>query len=176
MPYARRFRTSAARGVLACALALGAGGLLAACGGDDATVTSTPTPTSTLTSAASDSSEPAPVTTPGEAATAPPSEPAPVPGDFPGPAEVPVSSEGQAFLDALRAKGIETAGDGSIAVSSADYICQAKREGLSDSDTKIFVTAMVGTEASASGVEVTPEDADQRAQIYIDVAHAEYCK
>ncbi|NLG55188.1 MAG: DUF732 domain-containing protein [Rhodococcus sp.] len=168
---ARRFRTSVARALMVGALAVTGGGLLAACGSDDSTASGSPS-----SSAAQDSTTTPPVTSPGEAATAPPTEPTPLPDDFPGPAEVPVSDEGQAFLDALRARGIQPAADGSIAVSTADYICQAQRQGLSADDTKVFVTAMVGAEASATGEEITPEDADANAQTYIEVAHASYCR
>ena len=116
------------------------------------------------------------MTSPGEAATAPPQQPEEVPGDFPGPAEVPVSAEGQKFLDALKSKGIEPAADGTMAVSTADFICQAKAEGKSDAEAMVFVTAMVGTEASAAGQELTQEQATANAQTYMDVAHATYCK
>ncbi|QNG20915.1 DUF732 domain-containing protein [Rhodococcus triatomae] len=182
MPHARRFRTSVARALAVGAVAVAGGGLLVGCGSDDSTATSTPTATTTAaatTEDAEESGEPttsAPVTNPGEAATAPPSEPEPVPDDYPGPAEVPVSEDGKRFLDALRAAGITPAGDGSIAVSTADYICQAQREGLTDADTMIFVTAMVGTEASASGTELGPDQAAAQARTYVDVAHADYCR
>ncbi|AOW93789.1 DUF732 domain-containing protein [Rhodococcus sp. WMMA185] len=186
-----RIGTIAGRKVAIGAMALAAAGLLAACGSDDVTATSTPS-ASTTTSAAESADEgaaadapdapdagestPAPVTSPGEAATAPPSEPEALPEDFPGPDQVPVSGDGQRFLDALRDAGIEPSGDGSTAISTADFICQAEAEGQSGSVTMVFVTAMVGTEASAAGRQLTDEQAAADAQTYVDVANATYCK
>lgn len=191
MPQHSRISTTFRRAIAVGALAVAASGLLVGCGSDDSTATSNPSTSATTTAAASSSAESsasaapsasasasasAPVTSPGEAATAPPQQPEEVPGDFPGPAEVPVSAEGQKFLDALKSKGIEPAADGTMAVSTADFICQAKAEGKSDAEAMVFVTAMVGTEASAAGQELTQEQATANAQTYMDVAHATYCK
>ncbi|MFC9361482.1 DUF732 domain-containing protein [Rhodococcus sp. NPDC057014] len=188
MPQHSRISTTFRRSIAVGALAVAASGLLVGCGSDDSTATSNPSTSTTTTSAAASSSAEssasatpsasasAPVTSPGEAATAPPAQPEEVPGDFPGPSEVPVSADGQKFLDALKAKGIEPAADGTMAVSTADFICQAKAEGKSDPETMVFVTAMVGTEASAAGQELTQEQATANAQTYMDVAHATYCK
>ncbi|AHK27702.1 MULTISPECIES: DUF732 domain-containing protein [Rhodococcus] len=191
MPQHSRISTTFRRAIAVSALAVAASGLLVGCGSDDSTATSNPSTSATTTAAASSSAESsasaapsasasapasAPVTSPGEAATAPPEQPEEVPGDFPGPSEVPVSAEGQKFLDALKAKGIEPAADGTMAVSTADFICQAKAEGKSDAEAMVFVTAMVGTEASAAGQELTQEQATANAQTYMDVAHATYCK
>ncbi|GAF43447.1 DUF732 domain-containing protein [Rhodococcus wratislaviensis] len=191
MPQHSRISTTFRRAIAVGALAVAASGLLVGCGSDDSTATSNPSTSATTSAAASSSAESsasaapsasasasasAPVTSPGEAATAPPEQPEEVPGDFPGPAEVPVSAEGQKFLDALKSKGIEPAADGTMAVSTADFICQAKAEGKSDAEAMVFVTAMVGTEASAAGQELTQEQATANAQTYMDVAHATYCK
>ncbi|MDJ0415246.1 DUF732 domain-containing protein [Rhodococcus opacus] len=191
MPQHSRISTTFRRTIAVGALAVAASGLLVGCGSDDSTATSNPSTSATTSAAASSSAESsasaapsasasasasAPVTSPGEAATAPPEQPEEVPGDFPGPSEVPVSAEGQKFLDALKAKGIEPAADGTMAVSTADFICQAKAEGKSDAEAMVFVTAMVGTEASAAGQELTQEQATANAQTYMDVAHATYCK
>ncbi|MBA8957905.1 hypothetical protein JOJ86_001196 [Rhodococcus percolatus] len=191
MPQHSRISTTFRRTIAVGALAVAASGLLVGCGSDDSTATSNPSTSATTTAAASSSAESsasaapsasasasasAPVTSPGEAATAPPEQPEEVPGDFPGPSEVPVSAEGQKFLDTLKAKGIEPAADGTMAVSTADFICQAKAEGKSDAEAMVFVTAMVGTEASAAGQELTQEQATANAQTYMDVAHATYCK
>ncbi|EID78440.1 MULTISPECIES: DUF732 domain-containing protein [Rhodococcus] len=191
MPQHSRISTTFRRAIAVGALAVAASGLLVGCGSDDSTATSNPSTSATTSAAASSSAESsasaapsasasasasAPVTSPGEAATAPPEQPEEVPGDFPGPSEVPVSAEGQKFLDALKAKGIEPAADGTMAVSTADFICQAKAEGKSDAEAMVFVTAMVGTEASAAGQELTQEQATANAQTYMDVAHATYCK
>ncbi|WP_370181559.1 DUF732 domain-containing protein [Rhodococcus wratislaviensis] len=191
MPQHSRISATFRRAIAVGALAVAASGLLVGCGSDDSTATSNPSTSATTSAAASSSAESsasaapsasasasasAPVTSPGEAATAPPEQPEEVPGDFPGPAEVPVSAEGQKFLDALKSKGIEPAADGTMAVSTADFICQAKAEGKSDAEAMVFVTAMVGTEASAAGQELTQEQATANAQTYMDVAHATYCK
>ena len=191
MPQHSRISTTFRRSIAVGALAVAASGLLVGCGSDDSTATSNPSTSAATSAAASSSAESsasaapsasasapasAPVTSPGEAATAPPQQPEEVPGDFPGPAEVPVSAEGQKFLDALKSKGIEPAADGTMAVSTADFICQAKAEGKSDAEAMVFVTAMVGTEASAAGQELTQEQATANAQTYMDVAHATYCK
>ncbi|SEC68658.1 DUF732 domain-containing protein [Rhodococcus koreensis] len=191
MPQHSRISTTFRRSIAVGALAVAASGLLVGCGSDDSTATSNPStsaPTSAAVSSAAESSASAapsvsasasasaPVTSPGEAATAPPAQPEEVPGDFPGPSEVPVSADGQKFLDALKAKGIEPAADGTMAVSTADFICQAKAEGKSDAEAMVFVTAMVGTEASAAGKELTQEQATANATTYMDVAHATYCK
>ncbi|MFC9836533.1 DUF732 domain-containing protein [Rhodococcus sp. NPDC127530] len=191
MPQHSRISTTFRRAIAVGALAVAASGLLVGCGSDDSTATSNPSTSATTSAAASSSAESsasaapsasasasasAPVTSPGQAATAPPEQPEEVPGDFPGPSEVPVSTEGQKFLDALKSKGIEPAADGTMAVSTADFICQAKAEGKSDAEAMVFVTAMVGTEASAAGQELTQEQATANAQTYMDVAHATYCK
>src|SRR6476661_7988316 len=150
MPQHSRISTTFRRAIAVGALAVAASGLLVGCGSDDSTATSNPSTSATTSAAASSSAESsasaapsasasasasAPVTSPGEAATAPPEQPEEVPGDFPGPSEVPVSADGQKFLDALKAKGIEPAADGTMAVSTADFICQAKAEGKSDPET-----------------------------------------
>ncbi|AWK70558.1 DUF732 domain-containing protein [Rhodococcus oxybenzonivorans] len=188
MPQHLRISTTFARALATGAIAVAASGLLVGCGSDDSTATSTPSATTTTaaaTSSATESSAPAPsgsatssapVTSPGQAATAPPEQPEEVPGDFPGPSEVPVSADGQRFLAALKDKGIEPAADGTMAVSTADFICQSKAEGKSDADTMVFVTAMVGSEAAAAGKELSQEQATADAQTYVDVAHATYCK
>ena len=63
-----------------------------------------------------------------------------------------------------------------MALSTADYICQAKAAGKSDEDVMVFVTAMVGSEASAAGSEISPEEATAQAQTYVDTANAVYCQ
>lgn len=177
-------RTSLARTLSMGMLAVAAGGLLVACGSDDSTATGTPS-TTTTTSAASSSSEPtttepsssaAPTTSPGEAATAPPEQPQPVPEDFPGPTEAPVDARGQAFLDELDKNGVTVAGNGEIAISTATYICSAQSQGVPADEISTFVTANVGVEASASGTQMTAEQAGETAQVYITAAQNTLCK
>lgn len=165
-------------------LALAAGGLLTACGGDDSSASSTPSLTSSATPAATStapSSTPgstsatssAASTSPGAAATAP-NEDEPAPSGFPGPAAAPVDARGTAFLDELTARGVTVVGN-DVAIGTANYICAAQNEGVAEDQVRTFVTANVGAQASASGIEVTAEDAATTAQTYIDVARSTYC-
>lgn len=184
-----RTRSRSTRVVGACAAALTAAALLGACGSDDSTATSTPS--ASTSTAASSTSAPAtsgaenstvesteadaPVTSPGEAATAPPAEPEAAPPGFPGPAEVPAGSRDAAFLDALRAEGVEPSGDGSSAINTANYICGAIAQGGTDAEIKTIVTALVGSDAVAAGTEITEEQAGQTADVYISTARSTYC-
>jgi hypothetical protein len=168
------------------AFVLLAGASLAACGSDDSSASSTPSFTSSATSAAAVTTAPssapdassttqAAPTSPGAAATAP-EQATPVPSGFPGPTEAPnVDARGQAFLAELKAKGVTVAGDGEIAISTANYICAAKQQGVPNDQISTFVTANVGSEAAASGAEITAEQAGATAQTYIDAASAKYC-
>ncbi|MFE4503452.1 DUF732 domain-containing protein [Rhodococcus sp. NPDC056743] len=176
-------RNTFARAIAVGSLTLITGGMLVACGSDDSTVTSTPPTTSAAasSSAASSSASASATTTasaaptsPGAAATAPPEQPQSIEG-FPGPTEVEVSPEAQAFLDGLKAKGITPEGDGSIAVNTANYICAANVQGTSDEEILALVTAVVGS-ASTDGTAITSEQATANAQVYIDVANATFCK
>ncbi|MGU3437326.1 DUF732 domain-containing protein [Actinomycetes bacterium M1A6_2h] len=169
------------------AFVLLAGASLAACGSDDSSASSTPSFTSSATSAAvttapsstpqtsSTSSTSVAPTSPGAAATAP-EQAEPVPSGFPGPTEAAnVDARGQAFLGELKAKGVTVAGNGEIAISTANYICAAKQQGVPNDQISTFVTANVGSEAAASGTEITAEQAGATAQTYIDAASAKYC-
>lgn len=185
-----RTRSRSTRVVGACAAALTAAALLGACGSDDSTATSTPSATTSAAAASTSASATttkaaeasgaesteadAPVTTPGEAATAPPAEPQTAPG-FPGPTEVPTDERDAAFLDALRAEGVEPSGDGSSAINTANYICGAIAQGGTDTEIKTIVTALVGSDAVAAGVEITEEQAAQTADVYIATARSTYC-
>lgn len=180
--------TTLARTLSMGLLAVAAGGLLVACGSDDSTATGTPSTTTSAaaeststsaeatTSASDTTSATAPTTTPGEAATAPPEQPQPVPDDFPGTTESPIDARGQAFLDELKKDGITPAGNGEIAISTANYICSAQSQGVAADEISTFVTANVGVEASASGTEISAEQAGQQAQTYITAAQNTYCK
>lgn len=186
MSHFSRTRSALARTVATSALVVAAGGLLVACGDDDSSATGDPT----STSASASTTTAAPATATGDASAAPaaPSdggsaattdpveEQQPVPSGFPGPTEVPIDPRGQAFLDGLKREGVTPAGDGLIAVSTADYICAATEQGSSNEEISTFVTAAVGSEAIASGQEISPEQAGQTAGIYIRVAQAEYCR
>lgn len=173
---------------LARALALGAMlavsvGVLAGCGSDDSTASSTPT----LTTAQSPGSatvpplktdiEVPPYTPPAVAATAPPETPESVPSGFPGPTEAPaVDERGQEFLDALKAGGVTPAEGGDIAISTANYICAAQANNRPADEVTAYVTGMAGVEAGMSGATVSPEEAARAAGVYIAAATKTYCK
>ncbi|MFM1726495.1 MULTISPECIES: DUF732 domain-containing protein [Rhodococcus] len=185
MSHFSRTRSALARTVAMSALVVAAGGLLVACGGDDSSATGDPSTTSaaaasttksTSSKTTGDAAAPAPSGGGSQATSEPVEQQQSVPSGFPGPTEVPIDPRGQAFLDGLEKEGITPAGDGQIAVSTADYICAAKEQGSSNEEISTFVTAAVGSEAIASGQEITPEQAGKNAGIYIQVAQAEYCR
>jgi len=92
-----------------------------------------------------------------------------------GPGAASASTPGaQAFLDGLREKGVEPS-DETGAVNIADYICSAQAQGGSPDEIKVFVTALVGSDAAAGGVELSEEQASSTADTYIAVAGATYC-
>ncbi|WP_032381178.1 DUF732 domain-containing protein [Rhodococcoides fascians] len=179
-------RNSLARSLSLGVLAVAASSMLVACGSDDSTATGAPTSTTTTaaattteassTTSAAESTTAAPTTSPGEAATAPPEQPQPVPDDFPGPTESQIDDRGQSFLDELKKQGITPAGNGDIAVSTANYICAAQAQGVAADEISTYVTANVGVEASAAGTQMSETQAQQAAQTYIAAAQATYCR
>ncbi|QIH98728.1 DUF732 domain-containing protein [Rhodococcoides fascians A21d2] len=178
-------RNSLARTLSLGVLAVAASSMLVACGSDDSTATGAPTSTTTAaatttetssTTSAAESTTAAPTTSPGEAATAPPEQPQPVPDDFPGPTESQIDGRGQSFLDELKKQGITPAGNGDIAVSTANYICAAQAQGVAADEISTYVTANVGVEASAAGTQMSETQAQQAAQTYIAAAQATYCR
>ncbi|TJZ73622.1 DUF732 domain-containing protein [Rhodococcus oryzae] len=172
-------RNSLARALTIGALAAVTGGLLAGCGSDDSTASSTPTLTTHSKSAPAPetSIEVPPFTTPAVAATAPPETPQAVPSGFPGPTEAPaLDDRGKAYLDALKKGGIAVADNGDIAIVTANYICGAKVSGANSEEVTAYVTGMAGAEASITGATMTPEQAAAAAQVYIDAANNHYCK
>ncbi len=178
-------RNSLARTLSLGVFAVAASSMLVACGSDDSTATGAPTSTTTAaattteassTTSAAESTTAAPTTSPGEAATAPPEQPQPVPDDFPGPTESQIDDRGQSFLDELKKQGITPAGNGDIAVSTANYICAAQAQGVAADEISTYVTANVGVEASAAGTQMNETQAQQAAQTYIAAAQATYCR
>ncbi|MFW0874392.1 DUF732 domain-containing protein [Rhodococcoides corynebacterioides] len=164
-------------------LATAAGAMLTACGGDDSSASSTPTPSASTTAEAQATSEAPSATSSGAATTtsgaatsgSAAEEQEAVPSGYPGPTEVPRDPRSDAFLDRLRADGVTVAGNGDIAIGTANYICAAQSEGVAADQISTFVTANVGAEASASGTEISAEDAAATAQKYIDAARSTYC-
>ncbi|WP_016692627.1 DUF732 domain-containing protein [Rhodococcus rhodochrous] len=184
MPSRTRSRSTRVLGALAAALTATA--VLSACGSDDSTATNTPTTsaatetsTSASTSAAETSTGAAGTETTDEAETsdASPAPSSPDAGEDTGagtgaaPAPTPGA---QAFLDGLRAEGVEPS-DETGAVNIADYICSAQAQGGSPEEIKVFVTALVGSDAAAGGVELSEEQASSTADTYIAVAGETYC-
>ncbi|UYP19185.1 DUF732 domain-containing protein [Rhodococcus sp. Z13] len=178
MPARTRSRSTRVLGALAAGLTAAA--VLSACGSDDSTATSTPTSTTaaetstqtSTTAKAGESTSAAATETKasGESsAQSTPEVPAGVPPVGPEP-----SPAGQAFLSVLREKGVQPV-DEAGAVNIADYICSAKAQGGTDEEIKVFVTALVGSDAAAGGVELTEEEASATADTYITVAGDTYC-
>ncbi|TSE00742.1 DUF732 domain-containing protein [Skermania sp. ID1734] len=177
-------RNALARPICAATLIAAASGLLAACGGNDSTASSTPSSAgaTSVTASANPSSgapnggqnsAPAP-TSPGAAATAPPETPQAVPSGFPGPTEVPArTSRDKEFLEALKKAGVDVSGNGQSAIDIANYICAASQANSPQQQINVNVTAMAGVEANLTGSQMNPQDA---AQVYIDTARKHYCK
>lgn len=175
-------RTLLVRALAAVSFAAVSVGVLAGCGSDDSTASSTPT----LTTAAGSGSPTVPplatgievpdYTTPSVAATAPPETPESVPSGFPGPTEVPpLDDRGRAFLAELEDRGVAYADGGNIAISTANYICAAKQGNVADAEILAYVTGMAGVEAGLTGATPTEADAAKSAQVYIDAATTTYC-
>ncbi|WP_216910981.1 DUF732 domain-containing protein [Nocardia noduli] len=177
--------------VVGVALAIAATGLLAACGDNDSTASSTPTLTKSSTSAAAssaatssapgESAQPqTPAPAPETAAPAPAPETATVAPERPQPVptnEVPQDTSGlsdkdRKFLDSLKAQGIAPASP-DIALSIATYVCQGVAAGASEADLSTFVTAMAGSDPSFDPSKMPVETA---GKIYIDTAEQTYCQ
>ncbi|MET7769157.1 DUF732 domain-containing protein [Nocardia sp. NPDC005366] len=171
--------------VVGVALAIAATGLLAACGDNDSTASSTPTltntttaaPSSAPTSAAAGSTQPqsptsetAPQAT--ETETAVPERPQPVPNEAPPQDTSNLSDKDRKFLDALKAKGI-TPASSDIALSIGAYVCQGVAAGASEADLTTFVNAMAGSDPSFDPSKMPVETA---GKIYIDTAEQTYCQ
>ncbi|MEV5647858.1 DUF732 domain-containing protein [Nocardia sp. NPDC052254] len=156
-------------------VALAATGLLAACGGNDSTASSTPSlkPSGTTAAAPTKSAEaqpPAPESTPEQApeTTTADEHPEPAPSSA---GNAPLSDKDKAYLDELNKRGV-TPSSPDIALTAANYICQSKASGASDQEVKTFVNAMAGTDP---GYDPQKMPVDQAGQIYIDVATQTYC-
>ncbi|WP_019931908.1 DUF732 domain-containing protein [Nocardia sp. BMG111209] len=149
---------------------------LTACGHNDSTASSTPTlKTSTTTAAPSSTSAvaeqpsaqqqppaPAPTTTSAVAERPQPAQPT---------TDAPLAGKDQAFLDELNKRGVHPSSP-DIALTTAQYICQSKAAGASDSELTTYVNAMAGADPSFDQQKMPVE---QAGKIYIDVAGATYC-
>ncbi|WP_327148874.1 DUF732 domain-containing protein [Nocardia sp. NBC_01329] len=171
--------------LLGVVAAVAAAGLLAGCGDEESTATSTPT-LSTQAGAPSASSAPAPSAE--SPAPAPEGEaPAPEqPGEPEAPAEEPerpapvppeatqsgqLGEREQTFVDELGKQGV-TPSSPDIALSIGNYVCQGVAAGTSDADMVTFVNAMAGSDPSFDPAKMPVE---QAGQIYISTAKAHYC-
>ncbi len=163
--------------------AIAVSGLLAACGDEESTATSTPTLSSAATSAPqSASSVPeapapegeAPAPPEGESAGEPPAEPerpAPLPPQE-SPDSAPVGDKEQQFLDELGKQGVSPASP-EIALNIGNYVCQGLAQGVSREEMTTFVNAMAGSDPSFDPSKMPVE---QAGKIYIDTAEQHYCQ
>ncbi len=172
--------------VIGVVVGIAATGLLAACGNNDSTASSTPTlshsttaaaPTSASSSAASTSaaatgqpSQQAPETS---ADTATPERPQPLPTNAITPEDTSkLTDKDKKFLDALKAAGV-TPSTPDIALSIGSYVCQGVAAKASDEDLMTFVSAMAGSDPSFDPAKMPVEKA---GKIYIDTAKSTYCQ
>ncbi|MFG1790905.1 DUF732 domain-containing protein [Nocardia sp. NPDC049149] len=163
--------------------AIAATGLLAACGGNDSTASSTPTltrttaattPTAASTPGSDTSQQQAPAPEPEQpqAPTAAPERPQPVPTNA-APADTSkLNDKDKKFLDALKQQGV-TPSTPDIALSVGNYVCQGVKSGASDQDLMTFVTAMAGSDPSFDPAKMPVEKA---GQAYISAAKQTYCQ
>ncbi|WP_067648470.1 DUF732 domain-containing protein [Nocardia harenae] len=167
--------------VMGVAVALAATGLLAACGDNDSTASSTPSLSTTASAASqaptSAAQAPDQGATPSAEVSAPPAaespeRPEPVPTDAVPPANTTtLGDRDQQFLDALAAKGV-TPSTPDIALSIGAYVCQGSAAGASDQDLMTFVSAMAGSDPSFDPAKMPVE---QAGKIYLDTAKQTYC-
>ncbi|MFE9582849.1 DUF732 domain-containing protein [Nocardia sp. NPDC006044] len=171
--------------VFGVVVAIAATGLLAACGGNDSTASSTPTltrttaatqpPAASSTSADPGQQAPAPAPAPApqqpSAETVAPERPQPI--DTPPPADTSkLTDKDKKYLDSLKQQGV-TPSTPDIALSVANYVCQGTASGASDQDLMTFVTAMAGSDPSFDPAKMPVEKA---GQVYISAAKQNYCK
>ncbi|MEU7763541.1 DUF732 domain-containing protein [Nocardia sp. NPDC049190] len=167
------------------AAAIAATGLLAACGDNDSTVSSTPTLNRTTTTATQPAASSTTAAAPGQAApgqpapeqppteTVAPERPSPVPTEAAPPVDTSkFTDKDKRFLDELQKQGI-TPSTPDIALSIGAYVCQGTASGASDQDLMTFVNAMAGSDPSFDPAKMPVERA---GQIYISAAKATYCQ
>ncbi|WP_433626569.1 DUF732 domain-containing protein [Nocardia sp. CA-120079] len=169
--------------VIGVVVGIAATGLLAACGNNDSTVSSTPTLSHTTTAAATTSASSPASTSAGAtgqpsqapetpADTATPERPQPVPTNAAPGDTSKLTDKDKKFLDALKAAGI-TPSSPDIALSIGTYVCQGVAANASDQDLMTFATAMAGSDPSFDPAKMPVE---QAGKIYIDTAKSTYCQ
>lgn len=165
----------AGRGVAAgAAVTIASVLLLTGCGGNDSTASSTPTlKTSTTTTAASSTTTAAPTTVQSTIAAAPKTTTSeqPQPAVTPTLAPPKITAKDQAFLDALKARGVSVS-SADIPLAVANYICQAEKSNVSPQEIQTYVNAMAGQDPS---YDPNKMPIAQLGQIYVDVANQTYC-
>ncbi|GAA5047233.1 DUF732 domain-containing protein [Nocardia callitridis] len=161
-------------------VAIAATGLLAACGNNDSTASSTPTLAPTSAAPQSPLAPDAGLPTGGyetpppvpESATPTPELERPAPAE-PSPSDTSnLPDKDKQFLDQLSQKGI-TPGTPDIALSIGQYVCQAAASGASDQDLSTYVSAMAGSDPTFDPAKMPVE---QAGQIYIETAKQSYCQ
>ncbi|MFI7664245.1 DUF732 domain-containing protein [Nocardia sp. NPDC049526] len=165
--------------VIGVVVGIAATGLLAACGNNDSTATSTPTMSHTTTAAATPSASTSAAAT-GQPSAAPetpadtatPERPQPVPTNTAPGDTSKLTDKDKKFLDALKAAGI-TPSSPDIALSIGTYVCQGVAANASDQDLMTFATAMAGSDPSFDPAKMPVE---QAGKIYIDTAKSTYCQ
>ena len=158
-------------------VSIAAVGLLAACGDNDSTASSTPTLKTSATPAQPGPTLPSVVQVPpaeSEQTPAPeteetqqpqPAEPSTVSGDRPQ-----LSAKDQAMVEELEKRGLNPTPD--VAVTTANFVCQSKDSGLPADQVNTYVNAMAGSDPAFDPHKMPVE---QAGQIYIDVATQTYC-
>ncbi|NNH74072.1 DUF732 domain-containing protein [Nocardia uniformis] len=165
--------------VISVVAACAAAGLLAACGDNDSTATSTPTLSATTpasTSAPATTGAPDSTEQPGETNPSEPTgseRPAPVPTEFVTPqADAPaLSDKDKTFLEELKKRGV-TPSSPDIAITAGSLVCQGKAENAPEDQIITYVTAIAGSDPSFDASKMPVE---QAGQIYYEVATASYC-
>ncbi|MBF6173471.1 DUF732 domain-containing protein [Nocardia blacklockiae] len=158
-------------------VSLAAVGLLAACGDNDSTATSTPT-LKTSTTAAAGPTIPSVVQVPPAESAQPSAEPSTSAAERPEPAQPPAASgntaelsdKDQGLIDELKKRGLNPTPD--IAVTTASFVCQGKSSGLPDDQIATYVNAMAGSDPNFDPQKMSVE---QAGRIYIDTANQAYC-
>ncbi|MFF3568194.1 DUF732 domain-containing protein [Nocardia jiangxiensis] len=164
----------AGRGAAAgAAVAIASVLLLTGCGGNDSTASSTPTLKTSTTTAAATTTTSAPSiadSTTNAAPTTTTNEPPPA-AVTPTLATPKITAKDQAFLDALKARGV-TVSSPDIPLAVANYICQAKKSNVSPQEIQTYVNAMAGQDPS---YDPNKMPIAQLGQTYVDVANQTYC-
>lgn len=158
-------------------VSLAAVGLLAACGDNDSTASSTPTLKTSATTATAGPTIPSVVQVPPEEG-APPAAPTSGAMERPEPVEPSVaagdtselSAKDQALIEELKRRGLSPTPD--IAVTTASFVCQGKASGLPDDQITTYVNAMAGSDPAFDPQKMPVE---QAGRIYVDTANQTYC-